>query len=125
MAKRKHSKHSPPKDRADTLEDQVKKLKATLRKRDKTIVQLKSEVKTVDRAWRKTETYLKEITNGKSLSEIIKTVEDGRPLSKTNIMCPECKILKVNKIIFTGFHIVNCKCGYRKRIDEEQEIGES
>ena len=113
------------KDRVEILEEQVRKLKATIRTKDKTIRQLKSQVKTVESAWRTTEIYLTEVTNGKPLSEVLRTVESGRPLSKFDEPCPKCNSHDMKKIIFTGFHIISCDCGYRKKMDEEQEIRKS
>lgn len=113
------------KDRVEVLEEQVRKLKQTIRNRDKTIRQLKSQVKSVESAWHTTEIYLKEITNGKPLSEVIKTVEAGRPLSKLNELCPKCNSRDLVKILFNKFHIITCDCGYRKKVDEEREVGKS
>ena len=114
-----------PKDRVELLEEQVKKLNATVRTKDKAIRQLKSQVKTAESAWRKTEIYLNEVTDGKPLSEVLKTVEAGRPLSKIGEACPNCGAHDMNKILFTGFHIITCDCGYRNKVDEEQEIRKS
>ena len=65
---------------------------------------------------------LKEVTNGKPLSEVIKTVEANRPLSPIDDACPQCGNHSMKKILFSGFHIISCECGYRNKIDEEQEI---
>lgn len=113
------------KDRVEVLEEQVRKLKQTVRNRDKTIRQLKSQVKSVETAWHTTEIYLKEVTNGKPLSEVLKTVDAGRPLSKLNEPCPKCASRDLKKIIFSKFHIIVCDCGYRKQVDEEQEVRKS
>lgn len=112
------------KSRTEILEEEIRKLKQTIRDRDKTIRQLKSQFKTVESAWDSTEIYLKEVTNGKPLSEVIKTIKRGKPLNKDNEPCPKCSSKDLQKILYTGFHIVICSCGYRKRIDEEQEIGQ-
>lgn len=113
------------KDTVEILEETVKQLKKVIRDRDKTIKQLKSEVKTVQGAWKTTEIFLKEVTDGKPLSEIIKTVATGKPLSKSNGSCPKCGSKAMKKIIFIGFHIISCDCGYRTKIDEEQEINKN
>ena len=108
--------------RIEALEEVVRKLKNTIKRRDKTIRQLRSEIKTIEQAWRTTEVYLKEITNGKPLSEVLETVEAGKPLSKLNDSCPKCNSNEMKKIIFTGFYIVSCSCGYRNKVDEERKI---
>lgn len=111
-----------PKDRTDILEDENSKLKKTIRRRDKTIRQLRSDAKTAEEAFRRTETYLKEVTDGKPLSEILRTVESNKPLSPIKKSCPKCNSRDMKKIIFTGFYVISCKCGYRNRVDEKQEI---
>jgi len=113
-----------PKDRVEILEEQVKKLRKVIREKDKTIRQLKSNSTTFEAAWRKTEIYLKEITNGKPLSEVLRTVEAGKPLTNITDPCPDCGQHDMKKILFTGFHIITCECGYRKKVDEEQQIRE-
>jgi predicted RNase H-like nuclease (RuvC/YqgF family) len=110
------------KGKIEVLEDENLKLKKAIRSKDKTIRQLKSEVETAKEAFRQTETYLKEITNDRPLSEIIKTVVEGKPLKKIKNTCPKCGSEEMKKIIYTGFHVISCKCGYRNRVDEEQEI---
>jgi len=110
------------KDKLEVLEDENSRLKKAIRRKDRTIKQLKSEVSTAQEAFRQTETYLKEITNDRPLSEILKNVESGKPLSKISDPCPKCGSANMKKIIFTGFHVISCKCGYRNRVDEEREI---
>lgn len=114
-----------PRDRVEILEEQVKKLQNTIRGKNKTIRQLKSNSSTFEAAWRKTEIYLKEVTNGKPLHEVLKTVEEGKPLTVVKDDCPTCGQHNMNKILFTGFYIISCTCGYRNKIDEEQEIRKS
>jgi len=111
-----------PLDRVEQLEEHIRKLKAAVRKKDKTIKQLKGQVASAQTAFKTTEVYLKEITNGKPLSEVIRTVESGKPLSKVDDECPQCHSHDMKKILFTGFYIISCTCGYRNKIDDKQEI---
>ena len=113
------------KDRVEILEEQIQKLKCTIRNRDKSIRQLKSQIKTTEAAWKKTEIYLQEVTNGKPISEVLRTVEADKPLSKVGEACPSCGANNMNKLLFTGFHIIVCECGYRNKVDEEQKIRKS
>ena len=111
------------KDKLEILEEENAKLKKAMRRKDRTIRQLKSEVQTAQEAFRQTETYLKEITNDRPLSEILKNVEAGKPLSPvTDMQCPKCGSTALNRIVFTGCHIISCKCGYRNRVDEQEEV---
>ena len=113
------------KDRVTVLEEQIKKLKATIRSKNGTIRQLKSQVKTTKAAWEKSETYLSEVTNGKPLSEVLEAAEKGKPLSKTGKPCPDCGKNGVKKIIFEKFYVASCDCGYRNRINEERKMTKS
>lgn len=110
------------KDRVEVLEKENSKLKKVIREKDKTIKQLKSESKTAEDSFRITESYLKEITKGKPLSEILDIVGKNLPLQDIDYPCPKCNSRDMKKILFTGFYIVSCECGYRKRVDEEQQI---
>lgn len=109
-------------DRIELLEKRVRKLEGVIRDKDKTISKLKGQVNSAQSAFKTTEIYLKEITNGKPLSEVLKTVEAGKPLSNVDYECPKCNSHDMKKIIFTGFHIISCACGYRNKVDEEDEI---
>ncbi len=111
-----------PKDRIEVLEEQVQNLKKIIRNKDKTIKQLKSEINTAQSAWNKTEIYLKDVTNGKPLSEVLKNVESGKPLSLKEQPCPKCNYGDLKRILYTGFYIVTCSCGYRARVNEEQQL---
>jgi len=113
------------KDKTEILEKENAKLKKVLRGKERTIRQLKSEARTAEEAFRVTETYLKEITDDRPLSEILRTVEAGKPLSKVSDPCPKCNSINMKKIIFTGFHIISCHCGYRNRVDEERKDKEN
>lgn len=116
-------------DRETVLENENEKLKKIIRDKDKvisqkdrTIKQLKSEAKQAMDNFVGTEHYLREVTDGKPLSEVINTVKNGKPLSKEGEPCPKCGSKDVTILIYIGFHIKSCTCGYRKRINEEQEI---
>lgn len=114
-----------PKDRVEVLEALVKKLQNTLRAKESVIKNLKGQVCTAETAFKRTEIYLQEVTNGKPLSEVLKNVEAGRFTSSIGDACPKCGLHDMKKILFTGFHIITCECGYRNKIDEEREITES
>ena len=123
MARRKE------KNVESALEMENERLKKTIRDKDKvikqkdrTIRQLKSEAKTAMDGFSGTESFLREVTNGKPLSEVIKTVKRGDPLSDEIEPCPKCGSREIVTLIYTGFFIKTCLCGYRKRFNEEQEI---
>ena len=110
--------------KVETLEeafDYIEKLKSRIRKIESNLKKLKTDNKTLNKTWDKTEYYLDEITGGKPLSEILKTAEENGKLSKESGSCPQCGRNTINKLIFSGFHIVVCNdevCSYRTRVDE-------
>lgn len=113
------------KDRVEALEEEVRKLKATIRNKNSKIRQLKSEVRTARDAFVESEVYLKDVIDGKPLSEVLKEVSKGKRLNLDTEKCPDCGSIGMKKIIFTGFHIRSCQCGYRKKINEERQITEN
>ena len=114
-----------PKDRVEVLETLVKKLQNTIRAKNTVIRNLKGQVCTAETAFKQTEMYLQEVTNGKPLSEVLKMAESGRFTSTIGEPCPKCGSHDMKKILFTGFYIITCECGYRNKVDEEQKITES
>lgn len=99
--------------------DYIEKLKSRIRKTETTNKRLASENKTLNKTWDKTENYLDDITGGKPLSEVIKTAQENGKFSKENGPCPKCSRHTLDKLIFSGFHIVVCEtCDYRTRINE-------
>ena len=110
------------KNRDENYEDKIRKLQKVIRDKDKTIRQLKGQVKSAQLAWRATEVYLKEVTDGKPLSEIIKTAEEGKPLTYVHHECPKCNSHDLKKMVFATFYILSCVCGYRDKVDDMHEI---
>jgi len=111
------------------LEKEIENLNRTIRdknkvikQKDKVIKQLKGEAKQAMDVFVDSEHYLREVTDGKPLSEIMNTVKNKQPLRKGNEPCPKCGSKDIAILIYTGFHIKACDCGYRKKVNEEQEI---
>lgn len=128
MAKQKRFK-----DRESILEEENEKLKKTIKDKDRvirqknrTIKQLKGEVRTAVDAFLDTQEHYSEISDSKTLSQAISEAKDGKAKKPRNEQCSKCSSHDVTKMKFTGFHINTCnKCGYKSRVDEEQEITES
>lgn len=98
--------------------DYIEKLKSRIRKNETTLKKLKSENKTLNKTWDKTENYLDDVTGDKPLGEVIKTVRENGKLKKENGPCPKCGRHTIDKLIFTSFHIVICEtCDYRTRVN--------
>ena len=96
--------------KVDDLNKEVKRLNKVIREKDKTIRNLKSEKKQAMDRFIDSEVYLREVTNGRPLSEIMKTVKNGEPLGKNEYRCPKCNASDISVLIYTGFHIKICKC---------------
>lgn len=118
------------KDRESILENEIDRLNKVIKEKDKVInqkkrviKQLKSEKNQAMDTFIDTEHYLREVTDGKPLSEIMNTIKNGKPLNKENEPCPTCGSRDLKTLIYTGFHIKSCSCGYRKKFNEEEEIG--
>lgn len=107
--------------KVNTLEEAleyIEKLKSRIRKNEGKLKTLRTENKTLNQTWDKTEYFLDDLTNGKPLSDVIKAAQDGK-FSKENGPCPKCGRHTINKLVFPGFHIVVCEmCPYRARVDE-------
>lgn len=121
MAKKKF------KDNESILEAENEKLKKiikekdrVIRQKDRTINQLKSEVKTAVDAFLETNNHYREIGESKTLSEAIDDANKGKA-TRINLKCPKCSS-NMKRLLFTGFYIESCKCGYKSRINEEDKI---
>lgn len=102
----------------DKLKDTNEKLKAQVRKLTKENSKLKSEIRTLESAWGKTSNYLRDITEDKSLSSLIKDAEYDRPFKKDD-ECPMCHTT-VKPIVMPTFVFFSCaKCGFRKKTPNE------
>ena len=108
----------------ESLKKQIKDKDRVIRQKDRTIKQLKGEVKTAVDAFLDTQDHYREFSDGKTLSEAIEDAKNGGA-SKRKEQCPKCGSHDITRMLFTGFHIKTCKCGYKSRIDEEQEITKS
>ncbi len=106
-------------DDDDDLREKNIKLRNKIRTLERKNNELSSQVGTLKKTWYKTEDYLREITDGIPLKEILKNVEDKTPLQKINDKCPKCYQKKLKRIIFKDFYVISCyNCEYRDRIDE-------
>jgi DNA-directed RNA polymerase subunit RPC12/RpoP len=107
----------------DTIEDATDKndkLINMVKKLQKQVSELKTQNTTLQKVFNKTEIFLKEVTEGISLNEILQHVKDGSPLRKVSDLCPHCNSKTLKKMVFQGFHVILCnQCGYREKINEK------
>ena len=106
-------------DDIDDAKEKNEKLINMVKKLQKEVSELRTSNRTLQLTFDKTEVYLKEVTNDKSIEEIIKTVKMDKPLKKPE-KCPACKSA-LDKLQGRGFHVVTCtKCEYRNRVNEKE-----
>lgn len=108
----------------DTLEDLIDKndkLIKIIRKLEREKKNLKSENKTLDVAWKKTEKQYKKQIQEATLQEVFEYLESGSSILKTRKKCESCEQCTMKKLSFNGFYIYICgNCNYRKRVDEKK-----
>ena len=112
----------------DTIEDiktKNDKLINMVKKLEKKCQSLDTKNTTLQRAFNKTEVFLREVTDSVSLLEMLEHVKEGRPLRRLTKQCPVCSDKKLKKLQFKGFYVVLCSnCNYRKKIDIYDESEE-
>ena len=96
-----------------------------IRKLEKTNKKLKSQYKTMETVWHKTEKKYKDIVSSNSLEEIIDYIDNKKPLKKECLsrICKNCDSKSLREIQFNGFCIVICdNCSHRNRVDDKITI---
>lgn len=118
------NKRNFSKDDNGELKETNEKLKAQIRKLQKEVNKLKSENKTLTDAWNKTSVYLKDVTQNKPLSHIIKNVDVGKALDMSTPSCPKCSN-NIRETKMGKFIIRVCNgCDFREKLDEISETVE-
>lgn len=104
------------------LQEENRKLKEQLNHAKNENHKLKTENKTIHAAWRKTEEFLKNVTDGRSVEEIIKDVNGGKGLRKLETACSSCKSTNISISKFSNFRIIVCAdCAHKEKVDESKE----
>lgn len=93
-------------------------LRKKIKDQEKEINRLKSELKTLNRAFEKTATYIKGNSDGISVEKIIQGVKEEKTLTeiKTSNKCPSCfeGEIKSSRLPFGRIDICSVGCGYRE-----------
>lgn len=106
------------KNAEDALE-YIQKLKNRIIGDSQKIAKLKSENKTLRKAWNGSDDYLREVTDDRPLAEVLRDIKGKGRLSKLKDRCPKCSSADYKRTSYPKFHIDHCgNCTYRKRIDE-------
>lgn len=110
----------------DSIEDAIEKNEALIRRLDsleRENKKLKSQNKTLNNAWQKTEEYLVAISDKKDIDEIFEEIDTKTNLRKIRKKCPDSKCggKTMNKRKYDGYYILSCtKCGYRNKVNEKR-----
>jgi len=122
MGSDKNSLRIHPKDSNSIAREKNEKLLEIVRRLERENSKLKSQYKTMETAWGKTEEKYKEAVKDIPLKEIMDSVKNNNPLKskiKNKDECDKCGSKKLKKIIFDGFYVVKCdQCNYRNRVDD-------
>lgn len=103
----------------ERLAEENKKLRAQVNSYKKEIKKLRSELKTSAKAWDETEDFLKNVTEGRSLKEVIKDVNLGKGLRKLDNSCVKCKSSNISTMKYPSFRILVCAdCEHKQKIEE-------
>jgi len=107
------------KDSIDIISEELDILRKKVKRLEKENRMLRSQKKTLEGAWEKTEDYLISVSNGKTIEQIFKEIGTETKLERIKEICPNCTRRVMNKQQFEGFYMAYCKCGYRNRVYEE------
>ena len=106
-------------EKVERLHELIRKYKTqvdTLKRENK---KLKSQIKTLDSAWTKTEKFLENVSEGRSLEEMIKDADSQSGLSKLEDSCRKCKKNNVGVLKYSNFRVVVCyECTFKEKINE-------
>lgn len=101
------------------LEAENKRLRTQLNSYKKEVKKLRSELRTSEKAWGETEDFLKNVTEGRSLKEVILDASSGK-LKKLENGCQKCKSGDIKILKYDSFRIIVCNsCGYKNKIEEK------
>lgn len=108
--------------RVEKLADENRKLKSQLENLRKENRKLKSDNRTLNTAWRKSEEFVRDVTEGRSVLEIIKDAANGGRLKKFESKCSKCKSNNIGILKYSNFRIVVCHdCDFKERIDGSED----
>lgn len=113
-------------DSIDDARDKNDKLIKKLKKAERETSQLRTQVKTIQEAWSKTEVFLSDFMGDMDLFDLINQSNDGKLLKveledKKSGKCTKCKTNETKTLVFDGFVIHICKsCNHREKIEDSK-----
>lgn len=129
-----------PEEREEKIKDANRKLKSDLKREKNKVKQLRQDLASLQRAFNKSCQYISEKLIDRNVEEVIEMVnnfnyketEKGREKeiikqkTNTNLISTKCSncgrvegegYMNLN---YSGFNILTCKCGFRKRVDQSE-----
>lgn len=98
-------------------ESKERQLRKKIREQEKEIERLKAELKTLNKAFGKTATYIKDNLDNVSVEKVIKGVKKDKSMKeiKEENTCPDCGgSIKHSKLPFGSINICLSACGWRQ-----------
>jgi len=130
MAKKKRFSYEGLVVRQDDSIDDAKvkndKLIKKLKKAEREVSKLRTEIKTIQDAWDKTEVFLGDFMGDQDLFDLINQSKDGKLLKiesdkKKSTKCSKCSNSSIKTLIFDKFTVNICtSCNYREKVENNK-----
>jgi recombination DNA repair RAD52 pathway protein len=109
--------HNELPEKTERLQEIIRKQKTQIENLKNENRKLKSQIKTLNGAWDKTEKFLENISEGKSLEQMIADADSSDGFKKKESNCRQCKSKDVGTLDYANFRIIVCnKCGHKAKI---------
>ena len=98
-------------------------MRKKIKEQEQEIKRLKSELRTLNKAFEKTAQYIKGNTDNYDVRTVIDSVKKEKTMVEliNENKCPECTgPIKINRLPFGKIHLCSEGCGYRIVIKDEQ-----
>lgn len=111
--------HDELPEKVERLHEMIRKYKTQVDNLKNQNRKLKSQLKTSEAAWTKTEKFLENVSEGRSLEEMIRDANSEAGFSKQEESCRKCKKNHIGILKYTNFRIIVCHdCGFKEKINE-------
>lgn len=116
---RKAMKDDELPEKVERLHEIIRKYKVQVENLKTQNRKLKSQLKTAETAWTRTEKFLENVSEGRSLEEMIKDANSVNGFSKESDSCRKCKKSDICILKYQNFRVIVCAgCGFKEKINE-------
>lgn len=106
-------------EKVERLHELIRKYKTQVDNLKRENKKLKSNLKTANMAWNQTEKFLENVSEGRSLEEMIRDANSESGFTKIEDSCKKCKKNNVSLLKYANFRIVICyDCQFKEKINE-------